>query len=401
MSLLSFFASLLAWSSASAWDVYCPCSTPIATWPIGFLQQVPIQPPLQPYYNQPLGPFFETNPAPLQFMGNGPPTVAPQAAAPAAASPPGVAAGPPLGPTPECPCMTTPNPNTTPQPGSPEDAKKDIHKSMEDLSKEKNKEVKEQVGKSGDEEIAEVKKLSDEAKASANGKLAKVSRQEFDIVSANYREQADRDELKLDSLRNHAVQEGTADAESVTQATEDVADLKAKTVVGQVMDSTKAEIKESQQRALEITKKTRGMVHEANLSAERVENAAKEAQMAALKEPRHRAAEAQRQSIKAGEDVMALQPDALQSQKIAEAAAAVAWEAQKTANKALQDAKLAVKASESAYQDALTNKANLVKLKERANQATKEIKTAKTSAANAVQAATGVTLDVKALGLNT
>lgn len=378
MSSISFIILLITWSSASAWDAYCPCNA--------FLQQVPIQ----SYYNQPLGPFLGTAP-PIQFMGNAPPTVAPQAGGPAAA-------GPPLGPTPDCPCMTTPNPNTTPQPGSPEDAKEEIHTSIDELSKEKEKEAKDAADKAGADEVEELKRLRKEAKDKANGQLSKVGDEELHVVESNWREQSDSNELRLDGLRRNAKLEGTLKAEAVTQATEEVADQKAQTVVGNIMSSTKVEIAKSEERAVELTRKAKGMVHEARLSAERVENAAKEAQMAALKEPRHRAAEAQRQSIKAGESVMILQPEALQSQKIAEAAAAVAWEAQKTARKALEDSKAAVKASESAYQDALVNKENLVKLKKRAEEASKQIKVAQSSATNAVQAATGAINDIKAYG---
>jgi hypothetical protein len=293
--------------------------------------------------------------------------------------------------------MTTPSPNTTPAPGSPDDAKEDIHKSIDELSKEKKKDVEGDIGKAGDGEVAHVKKQAAEAKQLASAKLSKVGDKELDVVSSDWRQQSDNNELKMDALRHEAEVEATLKAEQVTQASEDVAHLKAQTVVGNVMAGTKMEIAKSKERAFEMTRKTQGMVHEARLSAERVENAAKEAQMAALKEPRHRAAEAQRQSIKAGEQVMTLQPEALQSQKIAEAAAAVAWEAQKTANKALIASKLAVQASEAAYQAALTNKDSLVKLKERANQATKEIKTAYTSAVNAEQQAMGATRDVKTL----
>jgi len=57
-----------------------------------------------------------------------------------------------------------------------------------------------------------------------------------------------------------------------------------------------------------------------------------------------------------------------------------------------------VKASESAYQDALVNKENLVKLKERAEEASKQIKVAQSSATNAVQAATAAHNDIKAYG---
>jgi hypothetical protein len=294
--------------------------------------------------------------------------------------------------------MTTPNPDTTPSPGSPDDAKEDIVKSIDETSKENEKAavgVAEEVGK---QEVKEVKALPDAAKAEANAKLSKVGSKELDIVSATLRDEADRDELKMDWLRNRAKKTATADAEGVTQATEEVADAKARTVIGNVLHGTKKEITASEDRAFELHTEAKDMVHEANLAAERVENAAKEAKMAALKEPRERAAEAQRQSIKAGEKVIALQPEALQSQKIAEAAAVVAWEAKQTADKALSDSKAAVTASEEAYQDALANKDRLVKLKAKAKKAAKEIKMAGTSAVNAEQQATAITQEMKAQG---
>jgi len=345
-----------------------------------FLHQIPGQ----PYYNQNLGPFWG-NPSPIQFFGNGPPTAAPQQTAPA-----------PLGPTPECPCMTTPSPNTTPAPGSPEDAKKEMEENIDELSEEKRKEAVAAAEKAGAKEVDSVAGLSKDAKDEARAKLSHVSDKELDKVMSSLHAEADRDELKMDALRAKAKNEGTADAEAVTQATEDIADGKARTVIGNVMAGTKKEISASKKRLHETHEKARGMVHEATLSAERVENAALEAKMAAMKEPRALVADAARQSIKAGEAVLKLQPEALQSQKMAEAAAAVAWEAQKTSNKALADAKAAIKASQSAYDDAMTNKANLVKLKLRAKEAEKEVKVAVTSSVNAQQQATGAGYDIKA-----
>jgi len=215
--------------------------------------------------------------------------------------------------------MTTPNPNTTPAPGSPDDAKKDIEKSIEELSKEKTKEAEDVTNKAGKGQVDEVSKLSAEAGELTRAKLTKVGDQEIDVIEGRMQEEKDREELKMDSLRGRAKLKGKIQAEEVTQATEEVGDAKARTVIGNVMAGTKREMVESNNRAVEISREAENMVHEAKLSAERVENAAKEAQMAAMKEPRHRAAEAQRQAIAAGEHALSMQDEALQSQKIGEA----------------------------------------------------------------------------------
>lgn len=329
-------------------------------------------------------------------MGNGPPTTAPQPAAPAAAPPPLL-----LGPTPECPCMTTPSPNTTPQPGSPDDAKKDIEKGIGEYSKENEANALKVAEETGAQQVDEVNKLPGEAGELARAKLSKVGDKELDSVKHRLQEEADRDELRMDALRAAAKEKGKQNAEDVTQATEEVADMKARTVMGNVLAGTHAEIDAAETRAVKISIEAKDMVHEAKLSAEKVENAAMEAKMAALKEPRERVAEAARQSIKTGEKVMELQPEALQSQKIAEAAAAVAWEAKQTADKALADAKAAVTASEHAYHDALANKDKLVKLKARAKEASKEIKVAQASVVNAEQQATAAITEMKEQGYST
>merc|ERR1719272_1387302 len=117
-----------------------------------------------------------------------------------------------------------------------------------------------------------------------------------------------------------------------------------------------------------------------------------------MKEPRERVAEASTQSIKAGEQVIAQQPEALQSQKMAEAAAAVAWESQKTANKALLASKAAEVASESAYQAAMVNKKKLLTLKGRAMEASKNVEMVNNYAKNAEQQATAAMAEGKKLG---
>merc|ERR1719158_246729 len=152
MSSPSFIVLLLASSSSSALSADCACNT--------YLQPIPVQ----PYFNQNLGPFLG-NPPGVYFFGNGPnapPTAAPVAAAPAA---------PPLGPTPECPCMTTPSPNTTPAPGSPDDAKEEIETDIHKLSDEKAKEAKEHADKSGENQVEKVNKVSKEAGELAHAKL--------------------------------------------------------------------------------------------------------------------------------------------------------------------------------------------------------------------------------------
>lgn len=285
--------------------------------------------------------------------------------------------------------MTTPSPNTTPQPDSPEDAKGELKDNIDAVTKEQEKETLETVDAAAEYETEQVKALPDEARASARAKLSKVGSRELGKVEADLKAAADEDELKMDSMREAAKGTATQNAAEVTEAAEKVADTKAQSVVGSLMHGTNMEIEQAEHRANEMAKEAKDMVHEANVAAERVENAAKEARLAAMKDPAERSAEAKRLAIKAGEHVVEMQPQALQAMNMAEAAAAVAWEAQKMANKALKDSKLAVQASQSAYNDALINKANLVKLKEKAKQASKEVKMAANSAMASEQQAMG------------
>lgn len=328
--------------------------------------------------------------------------MAPGAAPPAAAVPtlepdigPTADAGPAKAP---CPCLetTTPPPESlTAEPGSPEDAKEDIEKRGHEAGDEIIKGVTDHIGDGGNHEIDSIKKTATASGVKAEQTLKGVFGKEFNGVTKNLdSDEAHREDV-INDMRAQNSDTAKEHAEEITEASSALAHRKAEVVIGNVRQGAKEEIAKVFKRIEKVAADTVDLVKFSENTAGRAENAALRAAHFAEKVPKDMAIKAQSEALQAEEKALTVQDLAHQSQKLAEQTATLAWEAKEMSDKAVVDSKTAVRASQAAYDAAMENKKRLVKLKAKADQITKNVKTMHSEATSAERMAVTVQDEAK------
>lgn len=313
--------------------------------------------------------------------------------APSALPPPAAPAAAPartirmvrMDPTDEpCPCMTTPAPGSvTDAPGSPEEAKKEVRSTVDDAGADVLKDVNEDIREISEDEIAQLKAAERKAKAAAKDEIGSVQDKELDAVAGGIADDRQAQHGTLRDMRAHAKQTAEGESSEIVAGAAAAGGIKAHAVVGSLEAGAQEEVFKSEARITALREQVEELVRTGHVGAERVENAAKEAELIASKDPIKRSREAIKLATEAEEQTMSVEETAVHAQRMAEMAARVAVDAQNMAKKAITTAQGAERSADNALAGANYNKALIVKLRARAALAVRNVKEAFSEAANA------------------
>merc|ERR1719428_2552550 len=211
------------------------------------------QPAYQPAYPQPVyqlraSSFTQQLPpapamVPAPAMAPAPVTKPAMAPAPAGATPPpqpppsGAQQGAPpapVGPTPECPCLTTPAP--TEEPGSPEASEEAVEQAAKDAAKDGKQEILEAGQKEITENLAKVKKAGEEgSKELATKELQAVREKRLGPHMDKFQAEKDNaDEIEQD-MKDKARDAALEHTKEITKAAADLSTIKSQNVINKVL----------------------------------------------------------------------------------------------------------------------------------------------------------------------
>lgn len=255
--------------------------------------------------------------------------------------------------------------------------------------------MKSDINRDGQHEIDDIKKAAGQSGTNADQALKEIFGESFGKVQRDLDSDEAYREDDVNAQRQHHVDTAQAHAETITEASTNLARQTAEVVIGNVRQGAKEDIAATMARTQVVAENAIDLVKFAHSAAGRAEAASINAQHYALKVPVETAIEAQKDSLKAEEKALTVQGMAAQAQKLAEQAATVAEESRLMSVQAIKDSKVAIQASQDAYDAAMANKQRLVKLRAKANQISKNVKTMYSEAAGAEQLAVTVQNEAK------
>lgn len=310
-------------------------------------------------------------------MPAGAPTPAPVAGAvgpapgPALPPPPSgqqPAAAQPVGPTPECPCLTTPAP--TEEPGSPDASKEQVKQAAHDAAVEGNQEILEAGQAETKEQVSAVKDAGEKGSVEISTKELKKVREKhlgphMEKLQAEH-DNADKIEKEFADQAKAVAKERTAD---VLDAAAELSTLKAQNVINKVLQGCSEEANATWVRAIELANEAEDTNKVALAASNKALTAAHDAQSAALTYSHETAMEATSTAQDAEQKALWLQVQQAKAQQMAEAAAKAAELAKEAAANAFISATTAKETAEKALHQSIVNGEKLVKLKVRASTA--------------------------------